>query len=429
MSIKYARMSDTYESVLEYFNYGFAIIFNFEAIVKIIGYGRSYFYYSWNKFDVSIVIGTDIGLLMNIINTGINISTVATVVRAFRIMRIFRLVKSSQNMRIILDTIAHIMPQVTNIMSLVFLLLFIYAVLGLNLFATVMYQDYYNERANFRSFFESILLLLRCLTGENWNLIMKELTLSGNYNGVDCIDNQTYDEMQEDGVLGCGNSIAYIYFVTYMILLSMVIMNLSVAAVIEGLAEASKENMGIVNGDQIDFLIEKWKDYDTNASGLISYQDFLFLLYEVPPPLGLGKFTAYYSDIRDEGEFGNAVIEDEDRKDDLKNMNNLGLQDRYMIHEAKKIYIKKSDAIKIFNDYAIPLYDENVHFKDVAKALVEKIFKKNKLTYDLTDKINKRLTKQWEGKYTNLKKNKPCKDIFNNRIFSGINGHRNYRSW
>jgi hypothetical protein len=161
MSIKYARMSDTYETTLEMLNFGFAAIFNFEAIVKIVGHGRSYFYDSWNKFDVSIVVGTDIGLLMNLVNTGINISTVATVVRAFRIMRIFRLVKSSQNMRIILDTIGHIMPQVTNIMSLVFLLLFIYAVLGLNLFATVMYQDFYDTRANFRSFFDAILLLLR----------------------------------------------------------------------------------------------------------------------------------------------------------------------------------------------------------------------------------------------------------------------------
>jgi hypothetical protein len=213
--------------------------------------------------------------------------------------------------------------------------------------------------------------------------------------------------MQMDGVLGCGNQISYFYFITYMILLSMVIMNLSVAAVIEGLAEASKENMGVVSGDQIDFMVEKWKDYDTNASGLISYQDFLFLLYEVPPPLGLGKFTTYDSDQREQGGYGHAGNEEE--KDDLKNMNNLGLQDRYMIHERKKIYIKKSDAIKIFNDYAIPLYDDNVHFKDVAKALVEKIFKKNKLTYDLTDKINKRLTKQWEGKYNALKKIKPSK--------------------
>lgn len=192
----------------------------------------------------------------------------------------------------------------------------------------------------------------------------------------------------------------------------MVIMNLSVAAVIEGLAEASKENMGIVSGDQIDFLIDRWKDYDTNASGLISYQDLLFLLYEVPPPLGIGKFTNYYSDQNYEGEIGQQEKDDEERKDDLKNINNLGLQDRYMIHKEKKIYIKKSDAIKIFNDYAIPLYEDNkVHFKDVAKALVEKIFKKNKLSYDLTGKIKNRLNKQWEGKYNTLKKINPREKV------------------
>lgn len=202
MSIKYARMSTTYGNVLEYSNYFFAAIFNFEAIVKIIGQGKSYFYYAWNKFDLSIVIGTDLGLLMNVINMGINISTVATVVRAFRIMRIFRLVKSSQNMRIILDTIVHIIPQVTNIMSLVFLLLFIYSVLGLNLFSTVMYQSSYNNRANFRSFGESILLLLRSLTGESWNIIMIELTLTGEYEGEVCRNSQSYEEMQKDGIKG-----------------------------------------------------------------------------------------------------------------------------------------------------------------------------------------------------------------------------------
>lgn len=240
---------------------------------------------------------------------------------------------------------------------------------------------------------------------------MKELAIQGHHNGVRCVDDQSYEEMQENGILGCGNNISYLFFISYMILLSMVIMNLSVAAVIEGLAEASKENMGIVSGDQIDFLIEKWKDYDTNASGLISYQDLLFLLYEVPPPLGLGKFTTYYSDQKYAGDPALQSLEDEEKKEDLKNMNHLGLQDRYMIHEAKKIYIKKSDAIKIFNDFAIPLYEQNVHFKDVAKALVEKIFKKNKLSYDLTGKIKNRLNKQWEGKYNTLKKSNPVEGI------------------
>lgn len=39
----------------------------------------------------------------------------------------------------------------------------------------------------------------------------------------------------------------------------MLIMNLSVAAVIEGLDTARKENMGIVAGDEIDDLIDLWQ--------------------------------------------------------------------------------------------------------------------------------------------------------------------------
>ena len=52
------------------------------------------------------------------------------------------------------------------------LLIFIFAILGMNIFHGIMYQEYYNEYTNFRSFDNSVLLLLRCVTGEGWNLLM-----------------------------------------------------------------------------------------------------------------------------------------------------------------------------------------------------------------------------------------------------------------
>lgn len=52
MAMRYARMSDTYEKTIEYINYGFAIIFNIEMIVKLIGLCHKYFTESaWNRFD------------------------------------------------------------------------------------------------------------------------------------------------------------------------------------------------------------------------------------------------------------------------------------------------------------------------------------------------------------------------------------------
>ena len=73
----------------------------------------------------------------------------------------------------------------------------------------------------------------------------------------------------------------------------MLIMNLSVAAVIEGLDTAKKENMGIVQGDEIEALIDLWQDYDPYATGWITMNDLVFLLYELPPPLGkrINKFN------------------------------------------------------------------------------------------------------------------------------------------
>ena len=139
MSMKFYGMSSAYAETLDVSNLVFTVIFNFEFLFKILGLGRTYFSAAWNNFDMSIVVMTDLGLMMKVINLGFDISTAATVVRAFRIMRIFRLIRSSRGMRIILDTLVHILPQITNVMSLIFLLFFIYSALGINLFSGVKF--------------------------------------------------------------------------------------------------------------------------------------------------------------------------------------------------------------------------------------------------------------------------------------------------
>ena len=149
MAIKYDGIDPSLEFVFENLNYVFAFIFNMEMIFKLIGLGWQYFYSAWNLFDCVVVIGTDAGILINIFSTGSSFSTAATVVRAFRIMRIVRLVRSQENIKIILDTLVNILPQITNFIALMFLLLFIYAALGINVFSEVMIQENVTEKNNF----------------------------------------------------------------------------------------------------------------------------------------------------------------------------------------------------------------------------------------------------------------------------------------
>jgi len=47
-----------------------------------------------------------------------------------------------------------------------------------------MYREYYNSQNNFRDIFNALILLLRSLTGEDWNKIMHDLASSSEYEGV-----------------------------------------------------------------------------------------------------------------------------------------------------------------------------------------------------------------------------------------------------
>lgn len=110
MAIKHYRMSEGLEHYSEMANYVFTIVFNFEAVLKLIGMGKIYFMYTWNTFDLVIVIATDMGLIMKFFNLGSSFSSAATVIRGFRIMRMFKLIRSSVHIRLILDTVFNILP-------------------------------------------------------------------------------------------------------------------------------------------------------------------------------------------------------------------------------------------------------------------------------------------------------------------------------
>mmetsp|Transcript_24329 Transcript_24329/g.37632 ORF Transcript_24329/g.37632 Transcript_24329/m.37632 type:complete len:197 (+) Transcript_24329:6887-7477(+) len=196
MSVKHFRMPKEWETFSENANLVFAFVFNCEMILKIIGLGfETYFMNSWNKFDMFIVLGTDFGLLLNIFEIGGGFSTAASVVRGFRIMRMFRLIKSSVHVRLILDTIMNILPQITNVMSLIVLLFFIYAVLALNLFSGVMLQEHLDEKNNFQEFSTSMIILMKFSTGEDWNYFMFELANEDGYKGEECVNSQQYKDV------------------------------------------------------------------------------------------------------------------------------------------------------------------------------------------------------------------------------------------
>ncbi|KAG6622290.1 Voltage-gated Ion Channel [Phytophthora cinnamomi] len=125
-------------------------VFAVEAAMKLMAYGRAYFEDRWNQFDLFVVVGTLVGTVVQAFASS-SVWTLTMVVRLTRVARIFRLVESSSSIRAILSTLYISLPGLGNITSILFLILFVYSTMGVQLFAKVALSSDIDTHANFQS--------------------------------------------------------------------------------------------------------------------------------------------------------------------------------------------------------------------------------------------------------------------------------------
>ena len=102
-------------------------------------------------------------------NTAVTISpTLLRAVRVVRVGRVLRLVKGARGIRTLLFALIISMPALLNIGLLLFLVIFIYAVFGMNFFMYVKYDAGINESFNFENIFRSMITLFPLCTSAGW---------------------------------------------------------------------------------------------------------------------------------------------------------------------------------------------------------------------------------------------------------------------
>ena len=130
-------------------------------------------------------------------------------------------------------------------------------------------------------------------------------------------------------------------------------MNLSVAAVIEGLENAKQQNSGLIAGDDVQLLVESWMEFDPKATGWIKIIDFVQLLIELPPPFGNPELTKMCKFSP---------------KKFTKAKNMIYNKNSFFVNDEKLIIVKNKDVLKILAMYKIQTYEgkmNKVHFKDI----------------------------------------------------------------
>jgi hypothetical protein len=226
MSLEYESDSGQNQAVMDVVsvsNEVFAYIFLCEMIVKHLALGfRKYWAENWNRFDGTIVTISIAEILVSRAS-GNELPLDPTVVRLFRIFRVARFVRlaeKAKGIKNLIQTFLETVPYLVNVGALLSIFLFIYAVVGVNLFTNVQHQGAINESSNFDHFWSAISLLLRISTGEGWTAAMRDCQIVEGCGGGPGLDD-------------CGDAVfSPLYFVSFMLICTYISLNVFVAVIL-----------------------------------------------------------------------------------------------------------------------------------------------------------------------------------------------------
>ena len=195
------EISDQYGHLLTLGNQVILGVFIVEAITKMVALAprsHRYFLDGWNVFDFTIIVFSLVPA------TG----AFAMIARLGRLLRVLRLISTIKDLRLIVAALVKSLPNVGHILMLMSIIVYIYAIVGFQLF-------HEHDPEHWRNIGISVLTLFEIITLEGWVEVNgKAMELS---------------------------PFAWVYFVSFVIVGTFVVVNLFIAVVINNLDRAKEE--------------------------------------------------------------------------------------------------------------------------------------------------------------------------------------------
>ncbi|XP_045931926.1 sodium channel, voltage gated, type VIII, alpha subunit b isoform X3 [Micropterus dolomieu] len=167
MAMEHYPMTEHFEGVLSVGNLVFTGIFAGEMFAKLIAMDPYYYFQEgWNCFDGFIV-------TLSLVELGLADVEGLSVLRSFRLLRVFKLAKSWPTLNMLIKIIGNSVGALGNLTLVLAIIVFIFAVVGMQLFGK-SYKDCVCKialdcelpRWHMNDFFHSFLIVFRVLCGE-----------------------------------------------------------------------------------------------------------------------------------------------------------------------------------------------------------------------------------------------------------------------
>nr|XP_004570472.2 sodium channel protein type 2 subunit alpha isoform X4 [Maylandia zebra] len=222
MAMEHYPMTEEFDNVLSVGNLVFTGIFTAEMCFKIIALDPYYYFQEgWNIFDGIIV-------SLSLMELGLANVEGLSVLRSFRLLRVFKLAKSWPTLNMLIKIIGNSVGALGNLTLVLAIIVFIFAVVGMQMFGKnykecvcKISEDCMLPRWHMHDFFHSFLIVFRVLCGE-WIETM-----------WDCME-------------VAGQTMCLIVFMMVMVIGNLVVLNLFLALL---LSSFSADNLAATDED------------------------------------------------------------------------------------------------------------------------------------------------------------------------------------
>ncbi|MEM9068487.1 MAG: ion transporter [Myxococcota bacterium] len=227
----YPSVHHRYESILHVLDQIVLWIFVAEIIIKMVAElprPWRYFYDGWNVFDFVIVAGAFLPFA----------ASYATVLRLLRLLRVLKLVRALPKLQLLVGALLKSIPSMAYVSVLLTMLFYVYAVA-----AVFMWGE--NDPVHFGNLQISFLSLFRAVTLEDWTDLM--------YINMYGCDAYGYGGMEQLCVAPSASPVgAALFFVSFILIGTMVFLNLFIGVILSGMDEARLEADAAFNDDESD---------------------------------------------------------------------------------------------------------------------------------------------------------------------------------
>uniref|UniRef100_A0A671WEQ4 Sodium channel protein n=1 Tax=Sparus aurata TaxID=8175 RepID=A0A671WEQ4_SPAAU len=286
MMVETDEQSPQMEYILNNINLAFIIVFTIECLIKIVALRYYFFTVGWNIFDFVVVILSIVGIVLaDIIEKYFVSPTLFRVIRLARIGRILRLIRGAKGIRTLLFALMMSLPALFNIGLLLFLVMFIYAIFGMANFAYVKRQAGIDDMFNFETFGNSMICLFQITTSAGWDSLLSPIL---NNSPEECNPHIPNTGTTVRG--NCGNpSVGITFFVTYIIISFLIVVNMYIAIILENFSVATEESTEPLSEDDFEMFYEVWEKFDPEATQFIEYAKLSDFADSLSEPLRIAK--------------------------------------------------------------------------------------------------------------------------------------------